>query len=1622
MYNQYGGSGNPPISIDSPGVSNQSAQGSSQGSSQGSVQGSSQGQTQRPPTQISTGSDKADSMNLQNLLSSVGIQSLNPDDILEGSISDVQMRISNLKMKLDENERLIEEEKSTLDARIKEFNDNLKDQERLYKFGNENGKEDENLFSQLKVYRGSFLYEQRRGNRIISEYKENPERNETLEKLSKFGRSVGRGIGDIVSNNTENIFGIDDLSTNDSKESFMRKLRNIRVFEEEARETRYLEEVKDIMNSQTSSDDSGPDMSLINQGLRNIQDRYITELQQLLNSVGANKPCYTGVKNYVGGYKTENKEGFLQLPVIKNSKRFNDKQTTHIFLTNDTTRQSNIGNIVTAAGPEPDCPSLYAPTDITRDRDGALLVEGAPIRRDRGGKLVLTVSTNDGFRRSQGDFALSKPLDLSSIEIENLDESEFIEAVEKQTKYKQSGGGPTGPPDATDSISRIVRKIYRGEGSYIDSSDPQKCLAGLIPFDESFFQKLLTVDANGLVQDPSSNGITDTTIRWRGVSYSFKAGANNLKVEKERLKQRENNIFPKLKFIGDASESKMKEILELEKLCKGFEKAFLKCSTGNNGWDGLGWLFRVSDGQDFRGGSFNPNYNRGNINRHLTTQNGNIRKVVKSSDNGGLKLRDFFDDTHGVGGGVAGTANNPHNYRLRTRAGDVRRTFDRLRWAYQIRGANPLIGNPVGNLANQINDPTVWNTGDNPAEQRNIATITRRRCILFLFHFLEKAFGATWYCRAGGETNSYTVEFNVTEVYQKLSDWEKVEKWWKYTETAEGCLTQAGANGLRVVCTYNGEKGGAGVWGGGQELYPEDLKPEECLLCFARHLFIGRQNPDANGLPCRTACESEAKVWDVIEEFLPKFYRCAMIIKQKDTIKDFYEKIRSLDKSEYLNEAKNIATQTKAKRYESETKKLTVYPQNIYRNLLVRMYDTEEKPENKKYCCCSQTWGKYVGETPFQITPCNVCSVAHYFYDMPSAITSYDFRGYYDDTCGEVQGGQAGQGDFIGRNLPNQLAIINRATNQANPEQNWQVNPIKNLSYILCNWQLFHSEYNEYLNGGLSVVPMRTPNAGAGAFAAIAALVVRVAQQYHPYVVDTSGNIIKGIPANEYGLWEKNNPDDGDTYDDPQYRIDRVEKRKEKLTAKVKEANALPVITFDKKDGSENFGSYVVNNNYSRQEAEFKLSWPKKYSNTIDQTAAIGNPPDYLFEVKDPEEPKTDSTSGRTLHSQRHSPPGTPPYPIKHLNYKLFLRENAPKYFDMKINHGQAKNILINYISDWESKKEIYDAEKKQSQQSQQTDDSQRDENQPDQGGDSISERTQRDTASDTVAPDGSLETTLQDDTSVNPDGTVVNQGDLKKEDLAKEILSFKEKEITPPQPTSLENAKSKEVVEFSDYQTLETEYDRVKKEIQKRDILLKDLVNSYREKQLIHTSDRTEERLIRQSDNKRRLRIGSKIKELERKQKDQLDFLRITMAKMREKQELYKKQEEELNMLRENQRRSEIESEMNRHILKQKQNEIQQIRDLQVQKLRKRQGKYMGLSDSVANADRSLLKMKSDQTNQFPMIFTETIKSPTKPKRNKTPSKKRANRKKQQKDNKTPKKQSRNKKSRTPKKDTKNN
>ena len=100
-----------------------------------------------------------------------------------------------------------------------------------------------------------------------------------------------------------------------------------------------------------------------------------------------------------------------------------------------------------------------------------------------------------------------------------------------------------------------------------------------------------------------------------------------------------------------------------------------------------------------------------------------------------------------------------------------------------------------------------------------------------------------------------------------------------------------------------------------------------------------------------------------------------------------------------------------------------------------------------------------------------------------------------------------------------------------------QMNPINNLSYILCNWQLFHSELNRYIYGDLTKGSMLRATVAGHPFP-IAPLVVIALfpAQYCPYIVGTDSNPIEGIPANEYGLWMKNNPNNANTYDDPQYR------------------------------------------------------------------------------------------------------------------------------------------------------------------------------------------------------------------------------------------------------------------------------------------------------------------------------------------------------------------------------------------------------------------------------------------------------------------------------------------------------
>jgi hypothetical protein len=146
------------------------------------------------------------------------------------------------------------------------------------------------------------------------------------------------------------------------------------------------------------------------------------------------------------------------------------------------------------------------------------------------------------------------------------------------------------------------------------------------------------------------------------------------------------------------------------------------------------------------------------------------------------------------------------------------------------------------------------------------------------------------------------------------------------------------------------------------------------------------------------------------------------------------------------------------------------------------------------------------------------------------------------------------------------------------------------------------------------------------------------------------------------------------------------------------------------------------------------------------------------------------------------------------------------------------------------------------------------------------------------------------------------------------------------------------------------------------------------------------------------------KIKELERKQQKQLNFLRVAMSNMQEKFEIYKKQEEEINQFKENERRSKLESEMNRLVANQKEKDSNHMKDLHIRNLKKKQSEYMGLFDETLYGDYDITRLNSKMSSRsLPPIYSE-VKKAKKPKK-RTQSKKRANKRNSQKKKKTPKK-----------------
>ena len=385
--------------------------------------------------------------------------------------------------------------------------------------------------------------------------------------------------------------------------------------------------------------------------------------------------------------------------------------------------------------------------------------------------------------------------------------------------------------------------------------------------------------------------------------------------------------------------------------------------------------------------------------------------------------------------------------------------------------------------------------------------------------------------------------------------------------------------------------------------------------------------------------------------------------------------------------------------------------------------------------------------------------------------------------------------------------------------------------------------------------------------------------------------------------------------------------------------------------------------------------------------------------LKNPEPPDSTLTVKRKSHSQKHCLDGTPPYPIKHLAYKAVLQDEAPLFLDMQSVHGKAKNIIINFISGWEAKKERYDIKAGAKKESVTPESNKSSE-------EAVPGSTAPGSTGESSSP-GEAATAPGGEQKVTPTSTTVDTSSDKG--VADSVLPFKEKELDKPSVTSLEQAKSKQVVELSDYKKLEDEYKRVERETKRKNELLKAMVAEYRSNNLVQQGDMTANRIKRDSDNKRRILLEGRIKELQRNQKKQLDSLRVAMMKMKEKEEMYEKQMEEMRMIKENQLRSQMEANMHGIVANEINLKNKSQMELRDKKLRKAQAKYLGLSEVVASSDYDLMRMKSDVRGgrNVPHIFSEE----TKPKKKRTQSRKRANKRKEKKEKKTPKK--------TPKKTT---
>lgn len=310
-----------------------------------------------------------------------------------------------------------------------------------------------------------------------------------------------------------------------------------------------------------------------------------------------------------------------------------------------------------------------------------------------------------------------------------------------------------------------------------------------------------------------------------------------------------------------------------------------------------------------------------------------------------------------------------------------------------------------------------------------LARDNRIRVILYLLKFLEEALDSKWKSKSTNNAlDGWNIKLDEKNIFNKLKDWENVNKWWNYTTEYKdyedgilGSLFSERKTGDAEPTVFDH----ANTQNNGTYNDPTEQDAAKCLAAFNAHLFIGSewdggmrddQNRKWPQRPLEIAKE-DLEIWNVVEKYLHKLYICAGIIRNRDILSKFNKEVKDLndpDKNSILKEAvklKNSLKEKNTKKTEdtkkNETKKKLSIDEKLkssdnpklWKDLLSNMYYGSFVPfEDQTFCCCKEAWGKFPDDgSKCKLVRSKCQAITHFYYDDDSAVAPYDFRAYSGD-------------------------------------------------------------------------------------------------------------------------------------------------------------------------------------------------------------------------------------------------------------------------------------------------------------------------------------------------------------------------------------------------------------------------------------------------------------------------------------------------------------------------------------------------------------------------------------------------------------------------------------------------